>query len=131
MNSLEESKTEMFFDDKMLEKFSNLRLEFGPKAAADQMLGSHEIDEDYMKAQAIQYYVHGPAWRVDDTLLDRAWLSGYVAACHKAGYKVGRAVECEKDGYKLASQPFYTLRFNIDQFCFSKLDKLLSQNEPQ
>jgi hypothetical protein len=115
---LEESKFEMFFDDKMLEKFSNLRLQFGPKAAADKMLGSHDIDEDYMKSQAIQYYIHGPAWRVDNTLLDRSWISGYVAACQKAGYQ-------------LAGQSFYRLSFNIDQFCFSKLDKPLPQEEPQ
>lgn len=107
---------EIFFSDNMLEKFNNLRIEFGPKSAADKMLGEHDIDQEYMKSQAIRYYVHGPAWRVDDYLLDRAWIKGYEAACQKAGYQ-------------LAGQPYYKITFAIDRFCYSKLDKPLPEQD--
>jgi hypothetical protein len=101
----------------MLKEFKYLFSENGPRASSSSVLkhylknfDSSSIDHNYMKEQAIMYFIHGPAWRQDDFLLERSWLKGFEAACSQAGRH-------------------FTLRFTIDQHCSSKLDAGLPKDE--
>lgn len=117
MNSLQESKVEVYVDDKMLKEFGYLLPKHGPKSSCGIILKDYiqgldldSINDIYMKEQAIAYYIEGPTWRHDDFLLERSWFKGFEAGCANKGR-------------------FLSLKFNIDQYCVSKLQKTLINDE--
>lgn len=117
MNSLGESKVEIHVDDKMLKQLEYLLPKHGPRTSCGIILKDYLegfdielVNDIYMKEQAIVYYIEGPAWRHDDFLLERSWLKGFEAACSNKGRR-------------------FSLKFNIDQYCISKLQKTLINDE--
>ena len=108
---------EVHIDDKMLKQFEYLLPKHGPKIACGIILKDYlenldieTLSDIYMKEQAIVYYIEGPAWRHDDFLLERSWLKGFEAACANKGRH-------------------FCLKFNIDQYCISKLQKSVISSE--